>query len=316
MSDAAVASPEVAETPSTPETTLGQTTLEHDGRVFTGSGTDDEATAEAFAETTVGRKVETESAKSGEPKLTRGQRRFSQLTSERDKARSEADALKAELAALKSKPVESAKQEPKAEPVKESKPVDAAKAPELEDFLDQPDPIKAFNKALREHLKNEIDSTIDARLSQRLESERASRELTQTVADLRERGAAAYADFETVLSQSSVAFPEPILAAIVNDPNAEHIYYALSSDDALAKEVAAIRDPLQLGRVLGRLGTAATRAVPASPVSSASSKAPRPFQPVSGASRTASPSAEQLAESGDYERYKAKRHADMGLKVR
>jgi hypothetical protein len=318
MSDAQVIAPDP--TPAEPDAAeaMGQTSLEHDGRVFTGTDTDADATAEAFAETTAGRKAEVEERKADPNKPIRGRRRFDQLTFEREEAKREAAALKAELDSLKAKPASaepamSAKTETPAEP-KQATP--ATKEPELEDFLDQPDPLKAFNTALKAYLKAEVNQTIDARLSQRLEAERASRQLTQTVADLRERGKSAYKDFETVLAGSDVQFPEPILWNIVNDPNGEHIQYALATDPDLAKKVAAIRDPLELGRVLGRLGATGTSAPPASPAPVVKSTAPRPFQPVSGASRTTSPSIEDLADAGDYDRYKASRHAQMGIKAR
>ena len=321
MSDAQVIAPEPVATqaPDAAEA-MGQTTLEHDGRVFTGTDTDADATEAAFAETTAGRAADVEARKADPNKPIRGRRRFDQLTFEREEAKREAAALKAELDSLKAKPAsaepaKSATTETPAEP-KQATPTAGTKEPELEDFLDQPDPLKAFNTALKAYLKSDISEQIDARLSQRLEAERASRQLTQTVADLRERGKSAYRDFETVLAASDVQFPEPILWNIVNDPHGEHIQYALATDPDLAKKVAAIRDPLELGRVLGRLGATGTSAPPASPAPVAKSTAPRPFQPVSGASRTTSPSIEDLAESGDYERYKASRHAQMGVKAR
>jgi len=321
MSEPQVVTPP-AET--TPDAAMGQTSLEHDGRVFTGTDTDSEATEAAFAETTAGRKAEIE-AKAADPnKPIRGRRRFDQLTFEREeakreaeKARSEAEALRAELEAAKTRNADSKAETTKteAEPAKvEAK--STAVRPKLEDFLEQPDPIKAFDEALSAYHEAQISEQIDARLSSRLEAERASRQLTQTVADLRERGKSAYDDFETVLNSSDVKFPEPILWQIVNDPNGEHIQYALASDEKLAKEVAGLRDPLALGRILGRLGAVGTSARPASPAPTAKSQAPRPFQPVSGASKTASPSIEDLAEAGDYERYKASRHAQMGVKAR
>ncbi len=320
MSDASVITP-------TPETTpaeaMGQTSLEHEGRVYTGTDTDADTTDAAFAETTVGRKAETaEQRAERAERPTRGQRRFSQLTSERDKARSEADALRAELEAAKAAkpaPVEAKAEPVKAEPVKaepKAAKVDAPKRPTLEDFLDQPDPIKAFDQALDDYKESLIEQKIEARLSSRLEAERASRALTQTVADLVERGKAAYSDFEAVRQQSTVKFPEATLWAIVHDPNAEHIYYALASDDALAQQVSGITDKLELGRVLGRLGAVGTSAKPASPSPTVKSTAPRPFQPVSGASRTATKTIEELADAGDVDGYKAMRHAQMGIKAR
>lgn len=325
MADTAVATPEQPTEAPTPEQALGQTTLEHDGRSYTGTGTDEAATTEAFLETTVGRKAESAAIAEGK-KPIRGQKRFDQLTFEReeakreaDKARSEAAALKAELESLRTKsaPSDVKQVEAKSEPAQaETKTKSTAKRPTLEDFLDQQDPLKAYNDALSTYYESQIAEQIDARLGARLEADRASRQLTQTVADTKERGKSAYRDFEAVLSKSDVALPEPILWAVYHDPNAEHIIYALASDDDLAKEVAQMRDPLQLGRVLGRLGSVGASAPSPASSAPAKSQAPRPFQPVSGASRTASKSLQELAESGDVDAYKARRHAEMGIKAR
>ena len=98
--------------------------------------------------------------------------------------------------------------------------------------------------------------------------------------------------------------------AILHVPNAEHVIYALAKDEALARRIAAIDNPVLLGMALAEFQPSRV-ATPASTQMGSSSKAPAPYQPVGSGTKTASPALEDLAASGDYESYKARRMSDL-----
>jgi len=318
---------------------LEQASIEHDGRVYTGVGVDEAAIEAALAQTSKGQQAADDQRAEPAPvpdgtardakgqftapdesRPTRGQRRFTQLTSERDKERARADAAEArakELEARLNGQSPTAPQPPAAPAPVETPPPLAAAKPTLEQFANEPDPLAAYLEALAAWTyEQKAPSTVDARLEQRLEAERASRALQQSVAESWERGQATYPDFKAVIARSTVQLPNAILAAIARAPGSEHIQYALASDDALAQRIGAITDPVELGLTLGRLGSGPASVRSASPARPATTQAPPPIQPVSGASRTANPSPEELATAGRYEDYKARRHSDMGVRIR
>jgi hypothetical protein len=321
---------------------LEVTTVETDGRVYSGAGVDETSIEQALSQTSFGQKVEAEPEKADPsttvetrgadgkfvsatsepvqdaPKETRGARRFSHLTSERDKEKARADAAEARSRELEAKlnappaakvepPIEQARTEPSAPDLTE---------PTFDEFANDPDPLNAYIKARDAFLEKKIEAKLDAQFRERIEAERASRQFGQTVADTWERGRRAYADFDAVLSDANVIFPRETLRAIAHAPDSEHLQYALASDPALSQRIAALTDPVAIGYELGRAGSARGSAPPASPIRAATTKAPPPYQPVSGASRTANPSPDELATHGRYDEYKAARHAQMGVKVR
>jgi|SRR5215469_11872200 len=300
------------------ETVPSTATVEHDGRVYTGADT---ASIEAALDrTSFGREPEPEKAEPAQPqppKQTRGQKRFGELTEARDRALAEAAAAKEELAKVKAMPAPAA---PVAEPAKPK--VEAAKVeekpfPNLDDFASEKDPIMAWQKAVAAYNREALEKEFDARLAKTLEAERASRRQTESLAEILERGKAAYPDFEQVVFGSTVNFPQPMIDAIAKLPNSEHVQYALCADPDLAQRIAKIDNPVTFGIEIGKLGSGPARVPPASRVKPALSVAPPPIQPVTGASRTATPSLEELAaKPNGYDDYKAQRHAAMGGKHR
>jgi len=316
-----------------PVASLEPTSVEQDGRVYTGVGLDETAIEQALSETSFGQKADAAAAEPATPAaptparadngqfaaptdekpLTRGQRRFSQLTSERDKAQSRAEAAERELATLRASATQPQTAESRPAPEASPQPDTTRPEPTIEQFTSAADPLTEYLKALTDW---KLEQTLDVRLQARLEAERTSRQVQTAVADSWERGAGTYADFKDVIQRSSVRIPNAILGVIAQAPGSEHIQYALASDDKLAQQVASMTDPVALGLLLGRLGSGPASALPASPARPATTKAPPPVQPVRGASRTASPSPDELATAGNYQDYKATRHAQMGVKAR
>src|SRR5215831_6531241 len=295
--------------------TSGAATVEHDGRVYTGADT---ASIEAaLDQTSFGREPEAKPeppTATQPPKVTRGQKRFSELTEARDKALAEAAAAKAELEKVKATPAPALTPAPESvrPKVDEDKPF-----PNLDDFAAEKDPIMAWQKAVAAYNREQLEKEFDARLASKLEAERASRRQSESLAEILERGKAAYPDFEQVVFGSTVNFPQPMIDAIAKLPNSEHVQYALCADPDLAQRIAKIDNPVTFGVEIGKLGAGASRALPASRPKPVLSIAPPPIQPVTGASRTATPSLEELAAKPNaYEDYKAARHAAMGGKHR
>lgn len=293
--------------------------MERDGRTY--AGVDADSIEKALDETSFGRAAEHEPASQAdghaEPaKPTRGQKRFSQLTSERDKAIAEKAAAEAELKALREArqaaqaPAPAVETQPAApaQPVKEP-----AKFPVLEDFAKDKDPLTAWGQAIVTWAKTESQSDIDARIRTALEADRASRTQAQAHADILERGKAAYPDFEQVVFNAKTDFPEAMLKAIFRLPNSEHVQYALAADPELAARISKIQDPVLFGMEVAALGSGRSRAEPASRPAPELPTAPPPAKLVGGTSRTAMPSLEEVAaKPNGYSDYKNARHAAIG----
>jgi hypothetical protein len=257
----------------------------------------------------------------GQPEIdkppSRTQKRITQLTSKADQAEAARAAAEAKAAELSNRlalleAAEAGRQsaQPKAEepPAGRSKPAVGeigTKYPDYESFVEDLADWKAEQKAA------EIQATLEARFESRIEADRASR-TQQTVADtVLSRGRAAYPDFDAVVQQCQVPFPVEMLRAIVALPHAEHIEYAFGKDPELAARIAAIPDGLSLGLALAEIMPTGGRVTPASrPPAVRSSQAPPPFEPVgTGTSTTSAPLAD-LAASGNFEAYKARRLQD------
>ena len=128
------------------------------------------------------------------------------------------------------------------------------------------------------------------------------------------RGRAQFGDFDAVLKTAdAIQIPPSHQEAILSLPNAEHVMYALAKDHAKLNAILAIQNPVLLGVQLASVipRTEAVALSPAStPVAVRTTNAPAPPQPVGAGSRTAQPSLEELAASGNYEAYKARREAE------
>lgn len=116
------------------------------------------------------------------------------------------------------------------------------------------------------------------------------------------KGRAKYPDFEQKLSDpafDAIVFPGPTLQAIAEAPASEDIQYRLASDHAAAKALAAETNPYRVGMILAALSGGPPAASPASGPAPVLSTPPAPYQPVGGRAKSATPSLEERAESGD-----------------
>ncbi len=293
------------------------------GVTMTGIGGDVEALREQFEERREDIQPEaapvaaTPEAPVKEP---RGRKRYGQLTHERDTALTEASAAKAKVAELEARlaaqpqPVQPqtpvATPQPAAVvPATRPKPTEnevGVKYPNYSDFVED----LADWKAEQREIKFRLD--LDAQSTQRIEADRASRTRLDFVQNtVFPAGRAAYPDFDTVLKASTKIVPAAIQEAILKLPNPEHVIYALTKDDAKVDALAdKMSDPIALGIAVAQL---MPRESVASPASTApvvrTTNAPTPIQPVGAGTRTTSPTAEELANKGEYEAYKQLRAA-------
>ena len=289
------------------------------GRVLSGSGVSEEQLTEGLRDAAE-RFPDQAQQSEREPK---GRARYSKLTAERDSERTARAAAEAKASELTNRlalleAAEAARQAQKpTEVVPEApqgrqKPVVGdigTKYPDYESFVEDLADWKAEQKAAK------IQAELDARFESRIEAERASRSQQSQADTVLTRGRAAYPDFDAVVGQCQVPFPAEMLRAIVSLPHAEHIEYALGKDPELAARIAAIPDGLSLGLALAELMPTGGRVTPASrPPAVRSSQAPPPFEPVGTGTQTTSVPLADLAASGSYEAYKARRHAELAAR--
>jgi hypothetical protein len=314
---------------------------DHQGRVLTGVGVSEQAltavmtrpsveansgatTDEAVSPESVATETSTPSRDaSGQftkaEKESRGQKRFDQLTREREDAKREAEAVRRELADLKAE--FERRRVPESAPPSQPEPPAAAAPTRAKPTIEQ---IGTLYDSYETYLEDLADwkfeqrevkllADLDTRVASRIEGDRASRSLADKLAADGDAGRKAYPDFDAVLGAwQPVNFPQPILRAIHGLPDSQHIAYALAKDPALTERIASTTDPVLLGMEFARLLPAGRDASPASsrPVVK-TSHAPAPVQPVGGSATTTSPPLADLAEKGDYAAYKARRQADF-----
>lgn len=282
--------------------------IEIDGVTLTGVG-------ETEAELRAGLPAKTDPTPK---KLTRGQERFSELTSQRDKARHEAQEAARERDEWKHRA--STVPQPAAPPVVPVPPparaVEAAVVPAAaftfpgwepwsvdhpdktwDDWNDEKSDARADFKI--QHLN------VDAQIRRSIEADRASRTAQDRAATTLQRARAAYTDFDAVLSAPHATannWPLEKLSALAGLDEPEHVQYALAKDPVLAERLRTEPNMVKFGIEVAKLlpGSAV-----ASPASTAGHVAvlPPPMQPVGSGSKTAVWSAADLAERGgeDYD---------------
>ncbi len=256
-------------------------------------------------------------------KPSRGQKRFSQLTSERDQeahkraeAERERDELKARIAAIEasrtpaSAPV-AAVVPPSAAPVSSAKfsypTYDAAAAQNPNLSWDDWNDGKIEARAKFE--LSQVD--FDARIRDRIEADAASRAFKTTVSTMLDRGKSAYPDFDAVRQSGpgvmitlgpTVEKGAERANMIAQMPNGEHLFYAIAKSAEVAHTLARMSD-YQFGMALSSIAPSAPAALPASTGTSGPYVPPPPMQPVGSGSKTAVPSSVDLAERGgeDYD---------------
>ncbi len=316
---------------------------EVDGRVLTGVGT----TAEALAETMERHSPASEGSEEADgpssttpaadvapasqpDKRTRGQRRFDELTREREDAKRDADAARREAADLKarldalSRP---ATQEPAraavAQPQGPKKPSWAAFEEQIgAKYATWAEAQDAFTDAREDFLKSTLD--VDARVRQSIEADRATRAANDAVATIHAKARELYPDFDAVRQSgpgSGVVFDPERLNQIISLPPevSARVQYAIMRDGALAEQLAR-GSLLQFGMWLGSQvapssGTAPAVASPAS-TQRDSVVVPPPYQPVGTGSKTAATPASELPKRAgfDYDKsgYRERRNAELG----
>jgi hypothetical protein len=257
-------------------------------------------------------------------KPSRGQKRFSQLTSERDQeahkraeAERERDELKARIATFEASrtsapaPVAAAVP-PSAAPVSSAKfsypTYDAAAAQNPNLSWDDWNDGKIEARAKFE--LQQVD--FEALVRNRIEADQASRAFNTTVKSMLDRGRASYpTDFDAVRQSGpgvmvtlgpTVEKGAERAQMIAQMPNGEHLFYAIARSAEVAHALARMSD-YQFGMALSSIAPSNPAASPASTGSAGFTVAPPPMQPVGSGSKTAVPSAVDLAERGgeDYD---------------
>ncbi len=252
-------------------------------------------------------------------KPTRGQRRFDQLTKEREDAKREAQGYRERYekleAELKARPAPESSPRDLSAPSPTPSPAASVRAPEpgaaptpSQRPRPTPDEVGTKYQTWRDY-EDDLFSWRDEQKAQNLESlarqvfaqQQAESQFYGYVNSVREKGRSKYPDFDQKIHDpafDAIHFPGPTLQAIAEAPSSEDIQYALASDHALAKRLAAEANPYRVGMILASLsgGSAATPASTPTPVASTP---PPPYQPVGGRAKTATPSLDELANTGD-----------------
>ena len=220
--------------------------------------------------------AEAEAKQEGErkqnPKL---ERRFSEITKQREEARKEAQqerearqALEARLAAL-----ENNTQPKKAEFVDEK--------PQPSQFSD----AFEYAEALAEYTADKRISEMKQQEAQAKEAEQRQKVITEWTSKV-EAAKQSLPDFDEIVASSDVVVNDDIRDAILESDVGPQILYHLAENDEVAKKIAGL-SPKQALREIGKL-EARFEAKPEAekPAPIVRSKAPAPIQPIRGGKNT------------------------------
>ncbi len=220
--------------------------------------------------------AEAEAKQEGErkqnPKL---ERRFSEITKQREEARKEAqrerearEALEQRLAALEGK-----QQPTKAEFVDEK--------PQPSQFSD----AFEYAEALAEYTADKRIADMKREEAQAKEAEQRQKVITQWTSKV-EAAKATLPDFDDIVASSDVVVNDDIRDAILESDVGPQILYHLAENDEVAKKIAGL-SPKQALREIGKL-EARFEAKPEAekPAPIVRSKAPAPIQPIRGGKNT------------------------------
>ena len=265
-------------------------------------------------------------------KVSRGQHRFSELTSQRDKALNKAlevarerDDLRAKLeAASRPAPPPVAMPDPVAPPRPAASEVQTRTKPSENEVGSKYETYADFIEDLADWKAEQrlAAQNFDAKIRQSIEADRASRTRDEHSLKSIERGRSRYADFDTVLKAAthfqSNDWPTYMGEAIDALEQPEHIYYQLAKDPALAHRLKGM-SPVQFGMELSKLMPASAVVPPASTGSAGTVTPPPPFQPVGAGSKTTAPPLADLPKKGydfDASGYRERRSAELGRVTR
>ena len=226
------------------------------------------------------------------PKL---ERRFSEITKQREEARQEAQrereartALEARLAALE----------------KQSQPQQAV-------VSDQEPQPSQFNDAF-EYAKALAEYTADKRIAEMKQEEAKAKEATerQKVIDQWtqkvQKAKADLPDFDDIVASSEVVVNDDIRDAILESDVGPQILYHLAENDEIAKKIAGL-SPKQALREIGKLEARFEKTEPAQTV--AKSKAPAPISPIKSSGKADVPISANGEFHGSYQAWKEARKA-------
>jgi transcriptional regulator NrdR family protein len=226
------------------------------------------------------------------PKL---ERRFSEITKQREEARQEAQrereartALEARLAALE----------------KQSQPQQAVVADQ------EPQPSQ-FNDAF-EYAKALAEYTADKRIAEMKQEEAKAREAVerQKVIDQWtqkvQKAKAELPDFDDIVASSEVVVNDDIRDAILESDVGPQILYHLAENDEVAKKIAGLSAKQAL-REIGKLEARFEKTEPAQTV--AKSKAPAPINPIKSSGKADLPISANGEFHGSYQAWKEARKA-------
>ena len=228
------------------------------------------------------------------PKL---ERRFSEITKQREEARKEAqqerqarEALEARLAALERQP--------------------APQAPKVDE---EPQPSQ-FNDAF-EYAKALAEYTADKRIAEMKQDEakaKAEAERQKVIdqwASKVQKAKADLPDFDDIVASSDVVVNDDIRDAILESDVGPQILYHLAENDDVAKRIAGLSAKQAL-REIGKLEARfEVKETPPEPKTIARSKAPAPIQPLRGSSPADVPLSSNGEWHGTFQAWKEARKA-------
>jgi len=228
------------------------------------------------------------------PKL---ERRFSEITKQREEARKEAqqersarEALEARLAALERQP--------------------APQAPKVDE---EPQPSQ-FNDAF-EYAKALAEFTADKRIGEMRKQDAEAKEalerqkVIETWASKVQKAKASMPDFDDIVASSDVVVNDDIRDAILESDVGPQILYHLAENDDVAKRIAGLT-PKQALREIGKLEArfeAKETAPQTTPITR--SKAPAPIQPLRGSNPADVPLSANGEWHGTFQAWKEARKA-------
>jgi len=253
-----------------------------------------EPTEEAERSEPVIEEKEQEEKPKGNPKL---ERRFSEITKQREEARKEAqqerqarEALEARLAVLEKQP--------------------APQAPKVDE---EPQPSQ-FNDAF-EYAKALAEFTADKRIGEMRRQDAEAKEaverqkVIETWASKVQSAKASLPDFDDIVASSDVVVNDDIRDAILESDVGPQILYHLAENDDVAKRIAGL-NPKQALREIGKLEArfeAKETAPETKPI--VRSKAPAPIQPLRGSSPADVPMSTNGEWHGTFQAWKEARKA-------
>lgn len=309
---------------------------EQDGRVLSGVG----VTKESLAETMDARSVDdvTDSGAApasgappvpadmtGQPKPTRGQARFSELTQKAKDAEAKAEAAEKRAAdaeaRLSQQPQASQPQPqsaPQPQPERQSEAPKPSRPEPTEDEVGVGLKYETYGAFVKDHHQwswEQQQATIRDQIQQGIVGYQQQQAFSTHVDATRAKGRAAYKDFDAVMNGAGAAatndMPMNAQQFIWQQPNAEHLVYAILRDPVLAQRLTwlSTTNPAAFGLELARLAPAAPAATPASTGNPGSVTPPAPMQPVGSGSSTTKLSS---ADAENFTEYQARRRAERG----